>query len=313
MSNIQIFRFKDNIVTELTLAPIGLERNLQKLIESKMETFLGVRFLATEYTTGKKHRGRIDSLGLDENNCPVIVEYKRHSDENIINQGLYYLDWLLDHRDEFRWLVMEKLGRDIADSVEWEGTRLLCIAADFTRYDQHAVQQIPRNIELLRYRVFDEDLLLLELINTQAAPEPTPQSTKPPLTNTDITTFKPKSKDKNFAEQLENAQAEIQDLYADIRSFTMMLGDDVTEKQLKLYVAFRKIKNFACVVIKQRKILLNLTLNPDTVVLESGFSRDIREKGTWGTGELQLTLCNFADFERAKPLLERAYHENQSG
>lgn len=94
-----------------------------------METFLGVRFLASEYAAGKTHRGRIDSLGLDENGCPVIVEYKRHSNENVINQGLFYLDWLLDHKAEFRWLMMEKLGRDVADSVQWAGTRLLCIAA----------------------------------------------------------------------------------------------------------------------------------------------------------------------------------------
>ncbi len=59
------------------------------LIESHMETFLGVRFLETEYRTGKTHRGRIDSLGLDENNCPVIIEYKRHSNENVINRGCF--------------------------------------------------------------------------------------------------------------------------------------------------------------------------------------------------------------------------------
>jgi len=89
---------------------------------------------------------------------------------------LIYLDWLLDHQAEFCWLVLEKLGKEIADSVEWRGTRLLCIAADFTRYDQHAVQQIQRNIELLRYKLFDEDLLLLELANTQTEFESTPQS-----------------------------------------------------------------------------------------------------------------------------------------
>jgi hypothetical protein len=37
------------------------------------------------------------------------------------------------------------------------GTRLLCIAADFTRYDQHAMAQINRNIELVRYKLFGED------------------------------------------------------------------------------------------------------------------------------------------------------------
>jgi len=312
MSDIQLFRLQNDAATELTAFAAALERNLQRLIEGQMETFLGVRFLATEYATGKTHRGRIDSLGLDENNCPVIIEYKRHSNENVINQGLFYLDWLLDHKAEFRWLVMEKLGKDVADSVEWPGTRLLCIAADFTRYDQHAVQQIPRNIELIRYKLFGEDLLLLELVNTQTVAEPAPQAPGPSAaspTGASPAAAKPQGKDKGFAEQLEGAAAEIQALYADLRSFVFALGDDVTEKQPKLYVAFRKLKNFACVVMHPNKMLVILKLNPDTVALEEGFSRDVRQIGHWGTGDLELCLRNAADLERAKPLLERAYQE----
>jgi RecB family endonuclease NucS len=56
-----------------------------------------VRFLASEHATGRVHGGRIDTLGLDENHAPVIIEYKRAINENVINQGLFYLDWLLDH------------------------------------------------------------------------------------------------------------------------------------------------------------------------------------------------------------------------
>jgi RecB family endonuclease NucS len=174
MSDIQLFRLRGtDAAAELASHAALLEKTLQTLIEGQMETFLGVRFLAGEYATGKTHRGRIDSLGLDENGCPVIVEYKRHSNENVINQGLFYLDWLLDHQAEFRWLVMEKLGKETAEHIEWAGTRLLCIAADFTRYDQHAVQQIPRNIELIRYKLFGDDLLLLELVNAQSVPDAT--------------------------------------------------------------------------------------------------------------------------------------------
>jgi RecB family endonuclease NucS len=69
-----------------------LEKPLQTLIERNLEALLGVRFLSTEYSTGKTHSGRIDTLGLDENNCPVILEYKRSAGENVINQGLFYLD-----------------------------------------------------------------------------------------------------------------------------------------------------------------------------------------------------------------------------
>lgn len=309
MSDIQLFRLQNNTATELAATVVALERNLQTLIEGQMETFLGVRFLATEYATGKTHRGRIDSLGLDENNCPVIVEYKRHSNENVINQGLFYLDWLLDHKAEFRWLVMEKLGKEVADSVEWSGTRLLCIAADFTRYDQHAVQQIPRNIELIRYKRFGEDLLLLELVNTQTVAESSTESVKPSPVDAGPAATKPQGKDKSFAEQLEGAAPDIQALYADLRSFVYAQGDDVAEKQLKLYVAFRKLKNFASVVMYPNKMLVMLKLNPDTVALEEGFSRDVRQIGHWGTGDLELCLRNAQDLERAKPLLERAYQE----
>ncbi|CAN7727041.1 hypothetical protein LJR161_006147 [Variovorax paradoxus] len=69
-----------------------LEKPLQTLIEANLDALLGIHFLATEYSTGKTHAGRIDSLGLDENNCPVVLEYKRSVGENVINQGLFYLD-----------------------------------------------------------------------------------------------------------------------------------------------------------------------------------------------------------------------------
>ena len=163
MSDIKLFRYNHAGAIELTGKSVAIEKKLQSLIESQMETFLGVRFLASEYSTGAKHRGRIDSLGLDENGCPVIVEYKRHSNENVMNQGLFYLDWLLDHKADFRLLVMDKLGKEEADKIEWGGTRLLCIAADFTRYDEHAVAQINRNIELIRYKLFGDDMLLFEI------------------------------------------------------------------------------------------------------------------------------------------------------
>lgn len=314
MSDIQLFRLNGGQATELPSSSVALERRLQALVEEQMETFLGVRFLASEYATGKTHRGRIDSLGLDENGCPVIVEYKRHSNENVINQGLFYLDWLLDHKAEFRWLVMEKLSREVADGVEWSGTRLLCIAADFTRYDQHAVQQIPRNIELIRYKQFGDDLLLLELVNTQSvangggrAEQNSPAEEAPPEAAPG--TRRPIGKDKSLAEQLEAAPEPTRQLYADLRSFVFSLGDDVNEKLLKLYTAFRKLRNFTTVVVQPNRLLVYLKLAPATVALEEGFSRDVSQTGHWGTGDVELCLRTAADLERAKPLIERAYAE----
>ncbi|MDG0027181.1 DUF5655 domain-containing protein [Trinickia sp. Y13] len=309
MSDIQLFRLSSGTANELPSQAAKLEKHLQNLIEANMPTFLGVRFLATEYATGKTHRGRIDSLGLDENGCPVIIEYKRHSNENVINQGLFYLDWLLDHQAEFRWLVMEKLGKDVAEQIEWTGTRLLCIAADFTRYDEHAVQQIPRNIELLRYKLFGDDLLLLELVNAQSVPDATAVKPAPADMPAEPDKPKPSGKDKSLDEQLALASTEIRDLYAQTTSYLTALGDDVQEKRLKLYTAFRRLKNFACIIAYPNRLLVTLKLDPASVTLEDGFSRDVSEVGHWGTGDIELTLRTQADLERAKPLLERSYTE----
>jgi hypothetical protein len=47
--------------------------------------------------------------------------------------------------------------------------RLICIVRDFTRYDEYAVKQINRNIDLIRYKKFIENFLMLELFNSNIA------------------------------------------------------------------------------------------------------------------------------------------------
>ena len=151
MTGIKLFHIAGDTVQLMPSSAVQVEKSLQTLIERHLETFLGVRFLASEYTTTKSHGGRIDTLGIDENDCPVIVEYKRALNENVINQGLFYLNWLVEHRADFKLLVMEKLGSDPANKIEWRFPRLICIAGDFTKYDEHAIQQIPQNIDRIRY------------------------------------------------------------------------------------------------------------------------------------------------------------------
>ena len=297
MGDIKLFRI-GNGAKELQGSSAAIEKSLQTLIETNMEVFFGISFLASEYSTGKNHGGRIDSLGLDENHCPVILEYKRSVDENVISQGLFYLDWLMDHKAEFKFLVMDKLGTQAADKIDWSGPRLVCIAGDFTKYDEHAVKQINRNIELIRYRKYGDELILFELMNAVVASE-TPTSGRADGAK--------RYKDKTVMEALQQADVGIQNIYSDLRDFILDLGDDVQEKVLKLYVAFKKIRNFACVEIRNKAILLYLNLDPDRVELEEGFSRDVRNIGHWGTGDLEVRIGSMEDFEKAKHLIIKSY------
>jgi predicted transport protein len=303
MSDIKLFRIDGSIANELEGHSVALEKSLQTFIEKHLDVFLGVRFLDTEYPTGKTHGGRIDTLGIDEDGCPCIIEYKRSSNENVINQGLFYLDWLLDHKAEFELLVLKKHGQEAADNIEWSSPRLLCIAGNFTRYDGHAVQQINRNIELLRYVRFGNDLLLLELVNsvqaTTSGDEPTDGGDKP----------KTKHKDKTVTDQLALASPRLTDLYEALKATLVGLGDDVQVKTLKLYIAFKRIKNFASVEVQasQERLLVFVKVDPNSIMLEEGFARDVRDIGHWGTGDLEITLRSMNDLEKAKPLLEKSY------
>ena len=47
----------------------------------------------------------MDCIGIDENHYPVIFEYKRSMNENVINQGQFYLNWLLDLKIVLRFLL----------------------------------------------------------------------------------------------------------------------------------------------------------------------------------------------------------------
>ena len=98
MSDAKLFRIDAAAANEVPGHFVALEKSLQSLLEKHLDAFLSVRFLVTEHPISKPHNGRIDTLGLDENGCPVIIEYKRTLNENVINQGLFYLDWLVDHK-----------------------------------------------------------------------------------------------------------------------------------------------------------------------------------------------------------------------
>ncbi len=297
MAEIKLFAI-GNEVEELVSSKVLLEKELQNLIEANMETFFGVRFLKSEYVITS---GRIDSIGIDENNSPVIFEYKRSQNENVINQGLFYLDWLLDHKGEFTLLVQEKLGMKAAESIDWSVPSVFCVAHDFTQYDVHAINQMQRNIKLVCYRKYN-DLILFEYIN---APK-----VKPITADNQTKSGGSKYSDKNHVEKLAVANADFKEIYYSLCDYIESLGDEITSNQLKYYLAYKKVQNFVCIQIYKSFIHLYLKLDPKSVEIEEGFTRDVTNVGHYGTGDLEVCIRGVDDFEKAKLLINRAYYES---
>src|SRR3989344_8139248 len=112
-----IFKIQKNKVSQISLNEqgFGSEFELRDLFADNLEEILGVRFLAKEYPTPD---GRIDTLGIDENNSPVIIEYKWKENEEIFSQGKCYFNWLIKNKPHFELLVDNKLRTKT--KVNWE-------------------------------------------------------------------------------------------------------------------------------------------------------------------------------------------------
>lgn len=87
----------------------------------------------------------------------------------------------------------------------------------------------------------------------------------------------------------------------------LSLGDDVQRKELRLYTAFKRLKNFATVVLQRNRLLLYLHIDPAQAVASLPNARDVSAIGHWGTGDLEIALSSLADLDGAKPLIAAAY------
>lgn len=300
MSNLKVFRVRGQRLTEVPGSSVNVEVDLQRLVEANMETALGVRFLATEYRTGR-HGGRVDSLGLDEDGTPVIVEYKRHRDQGVISQGLSYLFWLHDHHHEFESLVRDKLGAEAASAIDWGDPRIVCVAGAFTHHDTVAVELIPHRIDLVTYRVFD-DVLTLQLVKSVS-------SVGSPARGRAARTARSGSAAPISVQQyLDKAPDDLKSLFGDLDELLLSHRDVRMEPQLH-YFAYRRIKNVATVRIQpgKRRLVVNLRLDPDTVDVCDGFTRDMRGLGCLGIQDgVEVSIASHEDLLRARCLIQRS-------
>lgn len=288
------------------------ERELQRLIEGNLQTIFNCRFVATEFSTGPVHGGRIDTLAISEENNPVIVEYKTVESSQLINQSLYYLSWINDHRGDFEMAVRNKYSNADELMIDWSLIRVICIAPDFKKYDLHAVQMMGANIELWQYRYFKNSALFLEEVyrrTTTQTEVSTEGSSKDPVMvsagkKAAITRLTGEYSVDAHVEKIESAKRELLD---DVRSFIVSLDESVEEVPKKFYVAYKVSQNFVCLEVHKTKIVLFLKLKPKELPEIPSNGRDVTSIGHYGTGDLELSIASEQELEKSKPLIQAAF------
>lgn len=293
---------KESSAEQVKPSAFDSERALQRLFETNLEALLGVRFIGSEFSTGDRQRGRIDTLGLDQDGSPTIIEYKKTSKSNVINQGLFYMDWLVDHQGDFTLAAQGMLGSEVA--IDWSHPRLILIAEGFSKYDEYAVNRIGANIELWAYRRYGKNLLYLDPVFV-ARPQGNTQSTPSNVVGTDqVATY-------SIETHLKGKSTSVREMFEALQEQIFQLGDknDIVEKAHKTYISYKHGKNFTEVRVQSQGLKLWLDIDPDELDDPYQLARDVSDVGHYGTGSVEVRLNDLADLEKVLLLVEQAYQQ----
>lgn len=302
-----LFKIQNQSVKKLITKDLDLEKNLQTLFENNLEEILNITFLAHEYSTG--WGSRIDTLGIDRNSSPCIIEYKKNQNDNVINQGLAYLRWLLDHKANFEILCRNK---NIKIDIDWDSPRVICIAENYNKFDIETADIIPINIELLRYRIYDDDILYIEPENYQ----------KVKISTSGIVKKVGKQKEKRdvlqnpytIDEHLSNTSKDIQSLFLKLRERITSLDEDIIEESKAKYIAYKTSTNFVDVVILHGSLKIFLNMKSGQLDDPDGLARDLTKPkhiGHWGNGDYEVKIENESDLEKLFSLIKQSYNFNK--
>lgn len=97
------------------------------------------------------------------------------------------------------------------------------------------------------------------------------------------------------------------DLFEEIREYILGLGDDVEENIRRDYIAYRSIQNFCCLEIHKKKLLLYLKLQYGQLPDPLKITRDVKNIGHFGTGDLEVTVSSPEHIEEAKKFIKASY------
>jgi predicted transport protein len=291
-----LFSKKGNVLTLVNARQAESEKSVQRLIEQNLKAVLDMHLLASEYRT---QGGRIDTLAVDSQGAPVVIEYKRKRDDNVINQSLSYLKWLTGQRPEFFESVMQKrLPEEVMENIrlDWQHPRVVCIAESFSKFDIDTVEMVPLRIELFKYRLYEGGLLSLDPVHGEkqcATRETMSQGAGDP----DLAVIEA-MKEQSQASHL------IRTLFDELRERIMALDQYIVEKAGKRSISYRLSKNFAEILIRKDRLVISL--RPIIYNDPRGMVKEIAE-GYVVTMNRRITLTSPSDLDYACGIIEQSY------
>lgn len=298
-----------------------LEKDIQEIFERSLYEILGVHFLASEYSTS--FGGRMDTLGIDDEGNPCIIEYKKGQNENVINQGLSYLRWLLDHREDFH-VLCQRMGVEIG--VQWNQPRVICIAESYSKFDTDTADLLPIKIELLRYQLFQNNMLTLDTesyqrVKLQNVPKLSSVSDKdlnalvrqPKVEEIELEP-EPLQASYTLDQHLKKANSSTIKLFENLRERLLGLDQEMSLEPLKLLVSFKVTRKVVDVVFRKTKLQVFINIKSGMLEDPKNLARDLEypvKVGRWSGCHYRVEVTPDTDLDYVMFLIQQSYDLNR--
>jgi predicted transport protein len=187
---------------------------------------------------------------------------------------------------------------------------VICVAESYNKFDLDTADLLPINIELLKYRIYQNNILLVEPETQQKVHIPTSK------------VFEKGKKEKIIKEKvrytledhLSGVNPRIKKIFEMINEKIISLDESIIVEPKAKYIAYKLATNFVDVVVMKNGLKLFLNMPSGELDDFHGVARDLtkpKKIGHWGNGDYEVKLEKEEDIEKVFELIKQSYTYNK--
>lgn len=277
-----LFEIKNKKAKKISTKEFKNELELHQLIDKNLEEIFGVRFIKDEHITDK--HGRIETLGLDESNRPIVIEYKKTKEKGQLVQANRYMTWIKQNPDSFELLARKNI-KNLTEEIDFSNPRILCFAQEYSIDDKCLALSL--GAELWKYRYYENETLV---ISREEEPEQLITTKSKGFTIEKISR-EPRVA-KTVDQHLNGASNELIDLFTRIDSEISDISSEVERYTTNAEIIYKTSRNFIYLAVQNKNNCLRLLLrtSDDNLIDEKKLTKKIPKTHGYGNITRQLHL-----------------------
>ena len=308
------FKIEGENLEEIREESFDLERDIQKITEKNLKKIFGLELIRGSTKGGEftLNNLRVDTLAFDgENKSFVIIEYKKDKNISVIDQGYAYLALLLNNKAEFILEYNKSFKMSFGkEDIDWSQSKVIFISPTFTEYQKQAINFRDLPIELWEVKKFSNSTVLF---NQLKSPETSESITKISQKSEVVKEVSEEVKVYTEEDHIKNSSEESLEIYNELKSKILNLGDDISIKPRKWYIGFVRNTNFSDVLIQKSQIKLFINLRSGELNDPQNLTRDLtkpQKVGHWGNGDYEILINDLENLDYIISLVKQSYDKN---